>query len=110
MMQAGNDSLQIGSIARLSDELHRSGEISRTIFIGIHYADKYDRRNKYHPVGEQQQAHMKLLRHEVLTLLDDTLPTYHMGQSRLLHGDSLHGIIVLQTPIPYPHTFGKVIL
>src|SRR5690625_7620975 len=53
---------------------------------------------------------MKFLRHEVLTLLDDTFPTYHMGQSRILLGDSLAGTIALQTAIQYPHTFGKVIL
>ena len=110
IMQDGNDYYQIGRIARLSDELHRSGDIERTIFIGIHYADKADRWKKYHPDGEQQQAYMKFLRHEVLALLDDTLPTYHMGQSRILLGDSLAGTLALQTAIQYPHTFGKVIL
>lgn len=110
IMQDGNDYYQIGRIAPLSDELHRSEEISRTIFIGIHYVDKYDRRKKYHPDGEQQQAYIKFLKHEVIALLDETLPTYHMGQSRILLGDSLAGTIALQTAIQYPHTFGKVIL
>src|SRR5690625_714181 len=110
IMQDGNDYYQIGRIARLSDELHRSGDIERTIFIGIHYADKADRWKKYHPDGEQQQAYMKFLRHEVLALLDDTLPTYHMSQSRILISESLTGNIDLQTSIHYPHTFVKFFL
>src|SRR5690625_7924381 len=78
IMQDGNDYYQIGRIARLSDELHRSGDIERTIFIGIHYADKADRWKKYNTDGEQQHAYVRFLRHDVRGLLDDTLLTYLM--------------------------------
>src|SRR5690625_5957739 len=50
IMQDGNDYYQIGRIARLSDELHRSGDIEQTIFSGIHYAEdrKSTRLNSSH--------------------------------------------------------------
>jgi enterochelin esterase-like enzyme len=110
IMQDGNDYYQMGRIATLSDRLHDSHEISNTIFIGIHYKDKYDRREKYHPNGEQNKAYIKFLVHEVVPLLDDLLPTYHMGQSRALMGDSLAGTLALMTAFKYPHTFGKVVM
>src|SRR5690625_5462389 len=58
IMQDGNDYYQIGRIARLSDELHRSGDIERTIFIGIHHADKADRWKKYHPDGDRKSTRL----------------------------------------------------
>ena len=110
IMQDGNDYYQIGRIATLSDKLHSNAEIQNTIFVGIHYQNKYDRIKKYHPSGEQQQAYSKFLAHEVSPLLDDTFPTLHMGQSRILMGDSLAGTLALMTSLNYPHTFGKVIM
>lgn len=110
IMQDGDDYYQIGRIANLSDKLHADHSITNTIFVGIHYKDIHDRRKKYHPNGEQQQAYMKFLAHEVVPLLDDILPTYHMGQTRALIGDSLAGTLALMTSLTYPHTFGKVIM
>lgn len=110
VMQDGNDYYQMGRIARLSDQLHSNHEIADTIFVGIHYQDKYDRRKKYHPSGEQQQAYSQFLAHEVAPLLDDILPTHCMGQTRILMGDSLAGTLAFMTALKYPHTFGKVIM
>ncbi|NBJ70905.1 MULTISPECIES: alpha/beta hydrolase-fold protein [Clostridia] len=110
IMQDGNDYYQLGRIATLSDRLHASQEISTTIFVGIHYKDKYDRRDKYHPSGKQNEAYTKFLCHEIVPFLDELFPTYYMGQSRTLLGDSLAGTFALLTAIRYPNTFGKVIM
>ncbi|MGY0694232.1 alpha/beta hydrolase [Virgibacillus sp. FSP13] len=110
IMQDGNDYYQLGRVATLSDRLHASQEITNTIFVGIHYQDKFDRREKYHPSGKQQKAYIKFLVHEVAPFLDDLLPTYHMGQSRTLMGDSLAGTLALMTALQYPNTFSNVIM
>ncbi len=110
IMQDGNDYFQMGRIATLSDRLHEAEEITNTVFIGIHYKDKFDRREKYHPSGKQNEAYTKFLVNEVVPLLDDILPTYHMGQSRALMGDSLAGTLAFITALKYPNTFGKVIM
>ncbi|WP_404451792.1 esterase family protein [Virgibacillus necropolis] len=110
IMQDGNDYYQLGRAATLSDRLHANEEIENTVFVGIHYNDKYDRKEKYHPSGEKQDAYIKFLVYEVVPLLDDLLPTYHMGQSRSLMGDSLAGTLALMTALRYPYTFGKVIM
>lgn len=109
-MQDGNDYFQLGRVATLSDKLHQNNEIYRTVFVGIHYQDKFDRRDKYHPNGKQNAAYSKFLIYEVVPLLDNLIPTYHMGQSRALMGDSLAGTLALMTAIKYPHTFGKVVM
>ncbi|WP_092493954.1 alpha/beta hydrolase [Virgibacillus salinus] len=110
IMQDGDDYYQLGRVATLSDKLHSNDEINNTVFVGIHYQDKYDRKKKYHPTGDQQHAYIKFLVHEVVPFLDDLLPTYHMGQSRALMGDSLAGTLALMTALKYPNTFGKVIM
>ncbi|GGB40390.1 esterase family protein [Virgibacillus dakarensis] len=110
IMQDGNDYFQLGRVATLSDRLHESQEITDTIFVGIHYKDKFDRKEKYHPSGKQHQSYMKFLVQEVVPYLDDLLPTYHMGQSRTLMGDSLAGTLALMTAITYPNTFSNVIM
>ena|SRR5699024_3480690 len=110
IMQDGNDYYQMGRLATLSDELHEDVEITNTVFVGIHYIDRYDRLKKYHPEGEKFEAYMKFLAFEVVSFLDDLLPTYQLSQSRVLMGDSLAGTIALLTAIKYPHTFGKVIM
>lgn len=110
IMQDGNDYYQLGRIATLSDRLHESQEITNTIFVGIHYRDKFDRREKYHPSGKQNNEYTKFLVHEVVPFLDNLLPTYHMGKSRTLMGDSLAGTLALMTAVRYPNTFGNVIM
>lgn len=110
IMQDGNDYFQIGRIARLSDELHANNQITRTIFIGSHYKDKYDRFDKYHPEGKEQQAYQQFLAHEVIPFLDRILPTHSLAQTRMLMGDSLAGTLAFMTALKYPYTFGKVIM
>lgn len=110
IMQDGDDYFQLGRAATLSDKLHASEEIEHTVLVGIHYRDKYDRQRKYHPSGEQQQAYISFLAHEVIPLLDEIIPGYHMGHSRALVGDSLAGTLALMTAMKYPHTFSKVIM
>lgn len=110
IMQDGDDYYQLGRAATWSDRLHDNGEISNTILVGIHYRDKFDRRQKYHPDGDQQPAYSKFLVHEVVPFLEDLFPSYHMGGSRALVGDSLAGTVSLMTALKYPHTFGKVIM
>lgn len=110
IMQDGNDYYQMGRLATLSDELHEEVEITNTVFVGIHYIDRHDRLKKYHPEGEQFEAYMKFLAFEVVSFLDELLPTYQLSQSRVLMGDSLAGTIALLTAAKYPHTFGKVIM
>lgn len=110
IMQDGNDYFQLGRVATLSDRLHSDGSITNTVFVGIHYRDKYDRRKKYHPQGEEQEAYIQFLVREVIPLLDEVLPTLHMGKSRTLMGDSLAGTLALMTAIRYPNTFGQVIM
>lgn len=108
IMQDGKDYYQMGRIATISDRLHEEKKIHNVVFVGIHYKDKYDRRKKYHPSGEQNQAYTKFLAHEAVPLLDELIPTYHMGKTRSLIGDSLAGTLALMTAIKYPNTFGKV--
>lgn len=110
IMQDGDDYYQLGRAATWSDRLHENDEIANTILAGIHYRDKFDRRDKYHPNGSQRQAYSKFLAHEVVPFLDDLFPTYLMGRSRALIGDSLAGTLALMTALKYPNTFGKVIM
>lgn len=110
IMQDGNDYYQLGRVATLSDRLHEEMEIDNTVFVGIHYQDSEDRRRKYHPEGAQHKAYKSFLIHEVVPFLDDYLPTYNMGYTRTLMGDSLAGTLALVTAFSYPHTFGKVIM
>ncbi|RYG72142.1 esterase family protein [Lentibacillus lipolyticus] len=110
IMQDGNDYYQLGRAATLSDRMHTNGEMPNTILVGIHYHDKFDRREKYHPQGRQQQAYMKFLVQEVVPFLDERLPTLYMGQSRALIGDSLAGTLALMTALKYPNTFSNVVM
>lgn len=110
IMQDGDDYYQIGRVATLSDRLHESEAIESTVFVGIHYTDRFDRWKKYHPSGEEHNAYSQFLVHEVVPFLDDYLPTLCMGLTRTLMGDSLAGTLALTTALAYPHTFGKVIM
>lgn len=110
IMQDGNDYFQLGRAATVSDRLHEEGKIENTVFVGIHYKDKFDRREKYHPQGAKNEAYMKFLRFEVVPMLDELLPSYFLGATRILMGDSLGGTVSLLTALTYPNTFGKVIM
>ncbi|MEH7177454.1 alpha/beta hydrolase [Neobacillus vireti] len=108
--QDGRDYFQLGRIGRLADEYLFEREIEKLIIVGISYKDVEDRRRKYHPAGNQNQAYIRFLAHELVPYLDKEFPTYHMGSTRALIGDSLGATVSLMTALHYPHTFGKVIL
>lgn len=110
IMQDGNDYFQMGRAATLSDQLHTDEKIENTIFIGIHYNDKYDRQDKYHPNGKKQAAYVNFLIREVVPFLDEELPGYYMGNGRTLAGDSLAGTLALMTAVKFPNIFGNVIM
>ncbi|PKR86791.1 alpha/beta hydrolase [Heyndrickxia camelliae] len=108
--QDGKDYFQLGRIARVADELLENKEIENLIIVGIPYKNVQDRRKKYHPEGEQNQAYIRFLAHELVPYLDKEFPTYHMGMGRVLMGDSLGATVSLMTAAKYPNSFGKVIL
>jgi enterochelin esterase-like enzyme len=108
--QDGRDYFQLGRIGRLADELLHERQIENIIIVGIPYKNVDDRRKKYHPEGDQNKAYIRFLAHELVAFLDQEFPTYHMGSTRALIGDSLGAAVSLLTALQYPHTFGKVLL
>lgn len=108
--QDGQDYFQLGRIARVADDLIHNKDIENTIIVGLPYKDVEDRRQKYHPNGEQNKAYTRFLAHELVPFLDREFPTYQMGMGRTLIGDSLAATVSLMAALEYPHTFGKVIL
>jgi enterochelin esterase-like enzyme len=108
--QDGQDYFQLGKIGRLADEYLFEQEIESLIIVGIPYKDVADRRRKYHPEGDQHQQYIRFLAHELVPYLDQEFPTYHMGSTRALIGDSLGATVSLMTALQYPHSFGKVLL
>ncbi|NWQ41281.1 esterase family protein [Bacillus sp. EB106-08-02-XG196] len=108
--QDGRDYFQLGRIGRLADEYLFEREIENLIIVGIPYKDVDDRRRKYHPAGAQNQQYIRFLAHELVPFLDNEFPTYQMGSTRALIGDSLGATVSLMTALQYPHTFGKVLL
>lgn len=108
--QDGKDYFQLGRIGRIADELLKNQEIENVMIVGIPYKDVADRKRKYHPDGEQHEAYIRFLAHELVPYLDREFPTYQMGMTRALMGDSLAATVSLMTALQYPNTFGKVIL
>jgi enterochelin esterase-like enzyme len=108
--QDGRDYFQLGRMGRLADEFLFNREIENLIIVGVPYKDVEDRRSKYHPAGDQNQQYIRFLAHELVPFLDEHYPTYHMGSTRGLIGDSLGATVSLMTALQYPHTFGKVLL
>jgi enterochelin esterase-like enzyme len=108
--QDARDYFQLGRIGRLADEFLYEHEIENLIIVGVPYKNVVDRRRKYHPDGDQNQAYIRFLAHELVPFLDLEFPTYHMGSTRALVGDSLGATVSLMTALQYPHTFGKVLL
>ncbi|WP_243385645.1 alpha/beta hydrolase [Bacillus kexueae] len=108
--QDGADYFKLGKIARFTEELLSKGEIENVIIIGIPYKDVADRRKKYHPEGEQFDAYIRFLAHELVPYLDEKFPSYQMGHGRALIGDSLGATVSLMAALSYPHTFGRVMM
>jgi enterochelin esterase-like enzyme len=110
IVQDGKDYFQMGRLTRFADELLAKKEIENIIIVGVHYKSLKDRRNKYHPNGEENQAYIRFLAHELVPWLEQEYPTSRMGKSRTLMGDSLAATVSLMTAVKYPNTFGRVIL
>ena len=106
----GKDYFQMGRIGRVADSLIYEKKIDEIIIVGIPYINAQDRRLKYHPDGEKHEAYIRFLAHELVPFLEEQYPTYGVGQSRALIGDSLAGTISFLTALRYPHTFGKVLM
>ncbi|MCY8230568.1 alpha/beta hydrolase [Priestia endophytica] len=107
--QDGKDYFMFGKLSRALDELSEEEEIEPTIAVGIPYKSVDERRKMYHPDGEKVEQYVRFLAHELLSYLDDLLPTHKMGGTRTLIGDSLGGTVSLLTALQYPHTFNKVV-
>lgn len=110
IMQDGDDYFQLGRVATISDDMHDEYELSNTVFIGIHYIDRFDRLKKYHPEGEQFEAYKSFLINEVIPIVEDVFPINPLGISFALMGDSLAATIALMTAIDAPNTFSKIVL
>ncbi|CAM4056267.1 alpha/beta hydrolase [Lederbergia lenta] len=108
--QDGKDYFQMGRLARYADELIDDGEIENIIAVGVPYKSVKDRRNKYHPQSKEHQAYIRFLAHELVPWIDREYPTYEVGKSRALMGDSLAATVSLLAALKYPNVFGKVIL
>src|SRR5699024_2232322 len=102
IMQDGNDYYNIGRIATLSDTLHENYDIVNTIFVGIHHKDRFERRERYHPAGEQNKAYINFLIHEVMPLLEEIIPINPLGITYSLMGDSLAGTLAFMIALKHP--------
>ena len=110
IMQDGDDYFQLGRVATISDKMHDDYELSNTVFVGIHYIDRFDRLKKYHPEGEQFEAYKSFLMKEVVPLIKDICPLNPLGTTYALMGDSLAGTIALMTAMDAPEIFSKIVL
>ncbi|WP_176215222.1 alpha/beta hydrolase [Cytobacillus gottheilii] len=106
----GKDYFQFGRAGRVADELISKSEIENIIIVGIPYKSVDDRRRKYHPDGEQHEAYIRFLAHELVPFIDQEFSTFQMGAGRALAGDSLAATVSLMAALQYPNTFGKLIL
>src|SRR5699024_1698053 len=100
----------IGRIATLSDELHENYDIVNTIFVGIHYKDRFERRERYHPAGDQNEAYVNFLINEVMPMLEEIVPINPLGITYSLMGDSLAGTLAFMTAVKHPGIFENVIM
>lgn len=110
IMQDGNDYYNLGRLATVSDELHENDTIVNTIFVGIHYKDRFERRERYHPEGKEHEAYMNFLIDEVVNSLDEIIPLNPLGIKYSLMGDSLAGTLALLAAIKHPHLFENIII
>lgn len=106
----GKDYFQLGGITRLADQLIDNYEIENVIIVGVPYKSIEDRRRKYIPTGDQHEAYLRFLAHELVPYLDDEYATSQMGMSRALIGDSMAATVSLLAALKYPSIFGKVIM
>src|SRR5699024_1524911 len=76
-----NAYFKLSRTAILSDELHDDFDITNIIFVYIHYLDRFDRREKYHPDGKQHENYKKFLMNEVIPLIKEQLPINPLGEN-----------------------------
>lgn len=110
IMQDGNDYYNLGRVATVSDKLHANYDIVNTIFVGIHYKDRFERRERYHPEGKEYKAYMKFLIEEVMPALKDIISLNPLGITYSLMGDSLAGTLAFMAAGNFPHLFKNVII
>ncbi len=110
VVQDGKDYLSFGKLPKFVDELTNQNKIQKAIFVCLPYKTVEDRRRKYHPDGEQNEAYMRFLAHELIPYLENQFPSFQMANSRFLMGDSLGASVSLKAALKYPFTFGNVIL
>ena len=106
----GKDYFQLGGIPRLADELIDDYEIEHLIVVGVPYKSVGDRKRKYIPSGDQHEAYLRFLAHELVPYLDREFSTNALGACRGLIGDSMAATVSLLAAVKYPHIFGKAIL
>lgn len=106
----GKDYFQLGRIGRVADQLMEEEQIEPVIIVGVPYKTVEERRRLYHPEGDRRKAYSRFLARELIQYIDETYPTFQMGGSRTLIGDSLAASISLLTAAAYPNCFGNVVL
>lgn len=104
----GLDFFRFGRIQREYERLRKEECIERAIIVGFHYEDIEKRREEFHPQGNRSQKTIQSVGKELLPFIDQTFPTYKVGNSRLLIGDSLAGSIALLTSLTYPSIFSRI--
>ena len=106
----GKDYFQLGGIPRLADELIDDYEIEYLIIVGVAYKSVEDRKRKYIPSGDQHEAYLRFLAHELVPYLDEEFSTNTLSSNRGLIGDSMAATVSLLAAIKYPNIFGRAIL
>lgn len=106
----GKDYFQLGRIGRVADQLMEEELIEPVIIVGVPYKTVEERRRLYHPEGDRRKAYSRFLARELIQYIDETYPTFQMGGSRTLIGDSLAASISLLTAASYPNCFGNIVL
>jgi len=106
----GKDYFQLGGISHIADELIEDYEIENLIIVGIPYKNAQDRKRKYIPTGDQHEAYLNFLAHELVPFIDKEFSTAGTAASRGLIGDSMAATVSLLAALKYPNIFGKVIL
>ena len=104
----GLDFFRFGRIQREYERLRKEEHIERAIIVGFHYEDVEKRREEFHPQGSRSEKTIQSVVKELLPFIDQTFPTYKVGNSRLLIGDSLAGSIAFLTSLTYPSIFSQI--
>ncbi|WP_239256508.1 alpha/beta hydrolase [Listeria ilorinensis] len=110
IVQDGKDYIRFGKVTRYADELQQNGLMEKAIFALLPYQTVADRRRKYHPEGDQNEAYIRFLAHEFVPYLENRFSSFQMAGTRFLMGDSLGASLSLKAALKYPFTFGNVIL